>query len=139
MSSEERIIGASRDHFDRFVISTEPHPIDFSTLQARLSAWQVRNFGAQSPSEMALGVAEESGELARAVLKNLQKIRGYGDPKKFLQAAGDALADIAIYSINLATILRLDYGTLVRETAEAVMRRDWVADRVDADKKAVAE
>jgi NTP pyrophosphatase (non-canonical NTP hydrolase) len=135
MGIEERIVGVSRDNFNAFVIEGASNPLDLSALQARLAAWQQRNFGVQTPSEMALGIAEETGELARAVLKNAQRIRGYDDQAKFLAAAADALADIAIYSINLATILRLDYGTLLRETAHAVMSRDWVADRVNADKK----
>jgi NTP pyrophosphatase (non-canonical NTP hydrolase) len=137
MGIEERIIGMSRENFERFVIPGHPQSIEVSFLQARLAAWQQRNFGVQEVWQMALGVAEETGELARAVLKHYQKIRGYDDPKKFLQKAADAIADTAIYSINLSTILRLDYGTLLYQTAEAVMKRDWVADRVDADKAVV--
>lgn len=97
-------------------------------LQNDLAAWQNRNFGAQEPFMMALGLAEETGELSHAVLKHLQRIRGLEDPWAFRAAAGDAAGDIFIYLVNFLTILRLDAGTLFVETAKRVMNRDFQKD-----------
>lgn len=96
-----------------------------SRLQVLLSRWQNRNFGAASLEQVALGVAEESGELAHAILKRSQRIRGMGDETIFRITAGDAVADCAIYLMQVATALRMDFGALVSATAEKVMQRDW--------------
>ena len=101
-------------------------------LQEKLAAWQGRNFGAATVEQMALGVSEEAGELSHAVLKHIQKIRGMEDMDAFREAAGDAIADCTIYLMQIATILRLDYLTLVQETARKVMERDWKARPNDA-------
>jgi len=83
---------------------------------------------------MFVGAVEEMGELARAILKNAQGIRGFDDKKKFLESAGDAIADILVYLTQLATSLRLDIGLLFYETAKVVMNRDWTKHPKDADK-----
>ena len=41
------------------------------------------------------------------------------------------IADAVIYLIQAATALRLDFDTLVRGTAEHVMRRDWTTNKAD--------
>ncbi len=94
-------------------------------LQVRLAAWQTRNFGASPDWQLAMGAAEEVGELCHAVLKRAQRIRGMGDPAAYREAAGDAIADAMIYLIQLCTNLRLDARTLLRGVAEDVMRREW--------------
>lgn len=96
-----------------------------SDLQVALARWQANEFGTSTHEHLALGVCEESGELAHAVLKHAQGIRGLGDPDAYREAAGDALADVAIYAIQLATALRLDFGALLLATAERVMERKW--------------
>ena len=63
--------------------------------------------------------------MCHAVLKQSQGIRGYDDYEKFREDAGDAVADIVIFCIQMATLLRLDFWTLLSETAEVVMRRKW--------------
>ena len=72
-----------------------------------------------------MGVAEEAGELCHAVLKHSQRIRNMGDPHAYREKAGDAIADTAIYLIQMATALRLDFGTLLAKVAEEVMKRNW--------------
>ena len=102
-----------------------------AALQQRLFRWEVRNFGQGSLEHAALGVAEESGELCHAVLKHAQKIRGMGDIEVLREKAGDAVADIAIYAINLCSKLGLDFATLLRETSREVMKRQWKTNPVD--------
>ncbi len=99
-----------------------------SALQVSLYRWQARNFGSATKEQLALGVGEEAGELFRAILKHSQNIRGFGDKEVMREAAGDAIADIFIYAIQLCTVLRLDWYTLLEETAnQIVQKRDWVA------------
>ncbi len=94
-----------------------------SYTQFVLSRWQNKHFGAVPHTQLALGVAEEAGELCHAVLKHVQKIRGLTDEKAYRLAAADALADVVIYAMQFATALRLDLATLVIATAEHVMSR----------------
>ena len=135
---------AARAAFDNYAALDAPLlPIDrISALQVKLTRWQQRNFGGATAEHVALGAAEEAGELAEslgglqasigkvchAVLKRAQRIRGMGDPEVFRAAAADAIADCAIYLIQLSTILRLDFWALLEATANEVMERDWVAD-----------
>lgn len=99
--------------------------VPLAALQVELARWQAQNFGAPTAEQLALGVSEESGELCHAVLKRAQGIRGMDDQGAYLEAVADALADIAIYSMQMATLHRLDYATLLCEVAEKVMKRDW--------------
>lgn len=112
---------------DVFRAATSPNSIRPLTAydQSRLARWQRENFGPQPLVNMALGVAEEAGELCHAVLKNAQGIRGMSDPEAFLEAAGDAIADTAIYLMQLSTSLGLDFGTLVHQTIADVTQRSW--------------
>lgn len=116
---------AARMVFNKYTNAEPALPDEWAALQQRLSRWETRNFGQGTFEHAALGVAEESGELCHAVLKHAQKIRGMGDIEVLREKAGDAIADIVIYSINLCSKLGLDFGTLVRETSREVMRRDW--------------
>lgn len=98
-------------------------------LQRLLMEWQSRNFVSRLTNQstpawqLALGVAEEVGELAHAILKHEQGIRGMQDEEAFLEAAGDAVADCTIFCIQLCTSLGLDFSTLLHLTAEEVMKR----------------
>lgn len=114
-------------------IDSEP---DWHVLQAKLAAWQSRNFGVGTLERCTLGAAEEVGELAHAVLKGGQGIRGMEDQKAMRAAAGDAIADATIYLVQVATILRLDFETLVAGVAEIVLERDWTKNRQDGGEAA---
>jgi len=96
-------------------------------LQVKLAAWQNRNFGPPQSALLALGVGEEAGELFRAILKSEQGIRSFNSAGELLDKGGDAIADCVIYAIQWCTLHRMDYETLLHETAEYVMTRDWVA------------
>jgi NTP pyrophosphatase (non-canonical NTP hydrolase) len=87
----------------------------------------LKNFGQPSDEHLGLGACEEVGELAHSILKHAQGIRGMGDDDKYEAAAGDAIADTVIYLMQLCTSLRMDFETLVEETAKQVMKRDWKA------------
>lgn len=120
-------------------------------LQTDLAAWQNTRFQGNTTERMALGMAEETGEMydalleameeivpqlltalrigrsvgraAHAVLKAGQKIRAMGDPEKARAAVADAIGDLWIFTFQLCTMMRLDAGTLLHLTAEYVMAR----------------
>lgn len=119
----------SREAFNKYAGIDAPFLPDDpqSSLQVQLCRWQVKNFGASNLFQQLAGVTEEVGELAHAILKHDQKIRGFEDEEKFREAAGDAVADAVVYLNQLCTLLRLDFGTLVNCTAQEVMQRDWKA------------
>ena len=102
-----------------------PDQLWLADLQVELARWQHSNFGIASDEQLALGVAEEAGELAHAVLKHSQRIRGLADQDTYREQAGDAIADAVIYAMQLATALRLDFAVLLHETARKVMDRKW--------------
>jgi NTP pyrophosphatase (non-canonical NTP hydrolase) len=98
---------------------------ELAALQVELARWQSRNFDQHSMQQTVLGVCEEAGELAYCALKSSQKIRGMDDQARFRALACDAIADCAIFLMQTATSLRLDFGALLRLTAEEVMKREW--------------
>lgn len=69
----------------------------WAQLQARVAAWQQRTYGYQPFERMVLGIVEELGEFMEATHEEGRR---------------DAIADITIFTLQLCTMLRLDYGTL---------------------------
>lgn len=131
----------SREAFAKYAAMDAPGvPEDpLSALQVRLARWQTTNIGLTMSDRDAMGVSEEVGELATAVLalaatsgrishlilKSNEKIRQLGDETTARKAVADAIADQLIFLTQLATTLRLDLGTLYEKTAEQVMLRDF--------------
>lgn len=134
MSKNEPVILSARNAFDQYAgMGAGELPADrWSALQVELFRWQTKNFGGANLEHITLGVCEEAGELSHAVLKHAQRIRGMAAPEEFRAAAGDAIADTVIYLIQAATVLRLDFGTLVELTASEVMKREWAQDPLTA-------
>src|SRR6185312_9017767 len=109
-------------------------------LQYRLNTWQNQELKS-TPNGSYLGVTEEIGELAGALLemvaaagklhharlKTDQGIKNYGDIERLREEAADAIADITISCMQLATNLRLDFWTLLLQTAEKVMERRFAS------------
>ena len=144
----DEIMKKSREVFESYAGMDSPDVPDDegSSLQVRLHRWQSRNFQSQVSGEIinTLGISEEvgecqdavsglvsaSGRISHATLKHHQKIRGYDDREKYRAEIADAIADISVYAMQLATCLRLDFWTLVAETAADVMQRDWTKDKV---------
>jgi NTP pyrophosphatase (non-canonical NTP hydrolase) len=96
-----------------------------ASLQVNSQAWREHSFPTEHRTAplQALGVCEEAGELAHAVLKMEQGIRG--DRIQHMSEAADAVGDIVIYLAGLCTSLGLDLETCVRETWRGVAERDW--------------
>ena len=89
-------------------------------------------------------MSEELGELTAAVgklnhvvLNHYQERRGLEDRDKYRAEVADGLADMIIFAHIIATSCRLDFWTIVRETAEKVMQRDWKKNPLDANEVAL--
>lgn len=112
-------------------------------LQAKHAAWDIRNFcggveyGDRHLLRCALGVAEESGELAHAVLKRDQGIRGSAG--KHEAAMRDAVGDISLFTMAICSEMGWSFEQVVRETIATVIQRDWIADPDGAGGASVQE
>ena len=78
------------------------------TIQQRLAVWQREQFGEPVLKHLAWGVFEEVGELMHCVLKREQGIRGFDDDGYFREHSGDAIADAAIYCLQILSALGCD-------------------------------
>lgn len=109
-----------------------------SEMQVEHAAWQRRNFGENATGENSLlGMVEELGELAHAMLKFKQGIRGVGaDEARDLII--DAHCDLIIFSLGLANDLGYDLEAELNETWDKVRARDWVAHPTNAHEIEVA-
>jgi len=94
--------------------------------QKELARWQERNFGNVTSEKLALGMAEEVGELCHYILKRMQKIREAVDGQGVQEQIADAFADTVIFGINLMSSEDLDAEKVLEKTIEDILRRDWV-------------
>lgn len=98
---------AARSAFDAYgAFGGDVDKADFDVhvkLQIRLSRWQVENFGVQPTYRQLLGCIEEVGELLEAVEDGNE------------EAVVDAFGDFQVFSAQLCTAMRLDFGTLARD------------------------
>lgn len=129
------------------------HPFaDLRRLQDEQAAWSARNFVPIDPPGhvAALGMGEESGELAEAMaealsgfafmaavgkvlhfqLKGEQSIRY--TPEEIKAKKADAAADALIYLVDFCTRNDIDLADVVRDTWTEVSARDWAADPINA-------
>lgn len=95
-----------------------------SSLQSRLHLWRQRNFPNSDADQQLLGVVEEIGELAHAVLKRKQGIRG--TPEEHRAAILDAVGDIQIFLAGFCSYEGINMEYQYTYTAREVMERDWI-------------
>lgn len=82
------------------------HPVEL--IQKESGEWRQDAYPDTANIELqALGVCEEAGELAHAVLKFKQGIRGY-DKEKTAEEVADAIGDIFIYACGVADHLGIN-------------------------------
>lgn len=98
-------------------------------LQLHVAEWTARQpFADDPPMVVTLGLAEETGEVCRAVLKMGQGIRGTRE--EWLAEVEKELGDVVIKACAVATSLGIDLLRAVEDRWEDVSQRDWTADRV---------
>lgn len=146
MAREAEIYKNARAQFE-YMIGVDPTSLTpIQQLQLRLSKWANTSLkGKHDSTTDTLGIGEELGEMCgplallmvamagkvdHAMLKNMQGIREHEskDPEVLRTAVMDGLSDMFIYAIQLCTAMRLCFDTILTQTAEIVMKRDWVAD-----------
>lgn len=93
-------------------------------LQEEIAAWATKNFGTQRDYNQPFkGAVEELGELAHALLKQEQRIRGTYEEHE--EAAKDAMGDLVIYLFDLAHLRGWNLAEIVNMTWAEVKKRDW--------------
>ena len=97
----------------------------FSLMQKELSDWQTRNFGGATTEDMALGMAEEVGELCHMILKRKQKIREGADGSNLKDEIADAVADTFVFGVQVLTCEGLDAEVAITQVFEKVLKRVW--------------
>lgn len=106
--------------------------ISLERLQSEQRVWEIENFGEQ-PRVMSyqsfLGVVEEVGELAHAILKREQRIR-YSEAEA-IDKEKNAVGDITVFLAAYCTRRGYDYGAIVEEVWDEVRRRNWKKENRD--------
>jgi NTP pyrophosphatase (non-canonical NTP hydrolase) len=97
--------------------------LTFSKLQEEQAKWELHNFGPQPAHHSFLGMVEELGELAHAILKGEQSIRG--TPEEHEAAAKDAIGDMTVFAASLCNKRGWDYQKVMEDTWADVKVRDW--------------
>lgn len=90
------------------------------TIQREHLAWATYNFGERRPDDPHLGMIEEVGELAHAMLKRRQGIRGNAEQHD--AKAKDAIGDISIYMIDFCNLTGIDVELMHTEALEMPRR-----------------
>lgn len=89
-------------------------------IQEDAREWMERNFPNTTADEQFLGVVEEVGELAHALLKMKQGIRD-----SEVEDAMDAVGDIAIFLMNFCSKKGWSLEDIIEQTWGEVSNRDW--------------
>lgn len=128
---------ALRDAFARAVVRAgwrpavmaeagAPAQLDDAPLrQGDVHAWSVRNFGQLPQTIVTLGLAEEVGELCRAVLKREQGIRGTRE--EWDAEVRKELGDCVIKLLDIAAYEDADLMTVASQRWAAIRERNWIA------------
>lgn len=101
--------------------------VDVHQIQEQAREWRARNFPDHTLEDQLIGMTEELGELAHAVLKHKQGIRGFEDPVKYEAAVMDAIGDLFIFACGVADKLNIDVATAIACAWAEVQERDWVS------------
>jgi NTP pyrophosphatase (non-canonical NTP hydrolase) len=99
------------------LVGDDVHRIDeeaIEELRSDLFRWQINQFpdrqGFHLTEDLRLGIIEEMGELAHAILKRRQMIRGMEDDQKFNAKRDDAIGDAIVYFSQLQKCNQDDWG-----------------------------
>lgn len=120
----ERIAAAAHERFQTFAHVDAKHdealaqlrPLD--AMQVRLAAWQARNFGVPTMTQLVCGVVEELCEWVDAESGSEEEI--------------DAVADVGIYLSQLLTMSRLSLSVIVdvADRLDCHSGSDWQGDGI---------
>lgn len=97
--------------------------------QDEILEWSTRNFGEVPNSQIQLrissflGMVEEIGELAHALLKMAQGIRG--TKEEHLAEIEDSIADLMVFLLDFCGRNDINAEKLLNEVWDKVKLRDW--------------
>ena len=95
--------------------------IDLREVEVEHQRWVLRNFGDHQSIDPMLGLVEEVGELAHAMLKRKQGIRDVTQADLV-----DACGDIAIYLMDICHCEGFTLGEAIGSAWSEVSERDWI-------------
>lgn len=95
----------------------------FELMQGEIRRWREYNFPDGTSDQQFLGMTEELGELAHAILKGQQGIRGYS-PDDTAEIK-DAVGDLMIYLICFCALNGWDTLEILQDVWDEVRKRDW--------------
>ncbi len=98
--------------------------MNLSDLQREHTEWVQHNFPEETTHQAFLGMVEEMGELAHAMLKSEQDIRGMSQAAAHA-AKVDAVGDLVIFLAGFCTMHGIDLQDAVEDTWDTVKLRDW--------------
>lgn len=111
--------------------------VKLKTVQNEIIQWSERNFG-DEPNEAIplrissfLGMVEELGEIAHAVLKWTQGIRGTQEEHKL--AVEDGVADLLVFTLDFCARNGMDAEELLEAVWAKIKQRDWVKNNQTGD------
>jgi NTP pyrophosphatase (non-canonical NTP hydrolase) len=102
--------------------------MNLDVYQQEIALWRKSNFPDSGEDEQFLGIVEEVGELAHAILKQRQGIRERGDEDII-----DAIGDIMIYLLNYCSCKGWSLDGILWETWDQVKRRDWRENKLNGE------
>lgn len=103
--------------------------MNLSQLQRERDEWVARNFPGNELIDSFMGAVEEMGELAHALLKRKQGIRG--SHEEHSANIQDSVADVVIFLAGIASHEGFDFGEAVEQAWNEVKARDWKKNRFD--------
>ena len=106
-------------------MSAQPEP-SIDEFQAEVGAWISRCFPNEDPLERALVLCEEAGEVARAVLKRHQGIRG--TRAEWTAELLKELGDVAICLAATAYIEGVPLSEVIGKRWSEIQSRDYATD-----------
>lgn len=104
-------------------------PLILLTYRNKLVSGLGKNFPNNTPDNPFKGMVEELGELAHALLKKEQGIRG--TPEEHDVAAKDAVGDLVVYMADFCERRGWNLQEIVETTWNVVKQRDWTKNKHD--------
>jgi NTP pyrophosphatase (non-canonical NTP hydrolase) len=107
--------------------------------QDEIIEWSHRNFGevpnSQIPIRVSsfLGMVEEVGEIAHAILKQAQGIRGTSEEHE--EELSDGIADLLVYTLDFCGRNNRNSEELLAKIWAKVKQRDWNKNKKDGEVK----
>jgi len=98
--------------------------MDDIKINKEIANWVENNFRAETRATITLGIAEEAGEVCRAVLKQQQGIRGTYE--EWDEEIKKELADVYIKLVHLASFIGWDLSKLIETRWIEIQKRDWI-------------